>query len=127
MGPFEFQSRTRVVFGEGAIDRLGALATELGFHRTLLVADRGLVDAGHAERATGLLTWAGVEVVAFHDFGLNPTTTDVEAGRAFAAAHPRRTDSHGSRHRRRPHAGTPGRPPGVDSVLAQTDAVCQRV
>lgn len=86
MGPFEFQSRTRVVFGEGAIDRLGALATELGFHRTLLVADRGLVDAGHAERATGLLTWAGVEVVAFHDFGLNPTTTDVEAGRAFAAA-----------------------------------------
>ena len=70
MGPFEFQSRTRVVFGEGAIDRLGALATELGFHRTLLVADRGLVDAGHAERATGLLTRAGVEVVAFHDFGL---------------------------------------------------------
>ena len=58
MGPFEFQSRTRVVFGEGAIDRLGALATELGFHRTLLVADRGLVDAGHAERATGLLTLA---------------------------------------------------------------------
>ena len=83
--PFEFQSRTRIVFGEDALDRLGSLAGDLGFRRTLLVADPGLVEAGHVEHAAGLLEKAGVEVVTFHDFHLNPTTADVEAGRSFAA------------------------------------------
>lgn len=86
MVPFEFQLRTRVIFGEGALGRLGAVANELGFRRTLLVADRGLVEVGHAERATDLLKEAGVEVVAFHDFARNPSTTDVEVGRTVAAA-----------------------------------------
>lgn len=85
MKPFEFHSRTRVVFGEGALRRLGKLAVELGFRRTLLVSDSGLVEAGHVERAATLLKKVGVEVVTFHDFHLNPTTEDVEAGRAFAA------------------------------------------
>jgi alcohol dehydrogenase len=87
MHPFEFQSRTQVVFGEDSLERLGELARRLGFRRSLLVADGGLVAAGHVERATKLLTSAGIEVVCFHDFPQNPDTTMVEAGSSFAARH----------------------------------------
>ncbi|HEY6190407.1 MAG TPA: iron-containing alcohol dehydrogenase [Pyrinomonadaceae bacterium] len=82
---FDFQSRTRVLFGGGALDGLGALARELKFNRTLLVADRGLLMAGYVDRARGLLTGEGIEVFAFHDFDVNPDTSMIEAGRSFAA------------------------------------------
>lgn len=85
MQPFDFQPRTRVVFGEGALGRLGELARESGFRRSLLVADHGLVDAGYVGLASKSLAGAGVEVVAFHDFDVNPDTAMVEAGRDFAA------------------------------------------
>jgi len=85
MQPFDYQARTRVVFGEGAVEKLGALARELGCGRALLVADRGLVASGHVEAAARLLAGAGVEVFAFHDFASNPDTEMVEAGRRFAA------------------------------------------
>ena len=37
MRPFDFQLRTRIVFGDGTLERLGDLARELGFTRTLIV------------------------------------------------------------------------------------------
>jgi len=85
MKSFDFQNRTRVVFGTGAIERLGELARELGFRRTLLVADRGLVASGHVDEALAPLRLAGIEVAGFHDFEANPDTRMIEAGRAFAA------------------------------------------
>ncbi len=81
---FDFPARTRLVFGEGRIERLGSLAVELGFRRTLLVADRGLLVTDHLERAVGLLREAGIDVFRFHDFHTNPDSAMVEAGRAFA-------------------------------------------
>jgi len=84
MLPFDFRPRTRVVFGAGTLERLGHLARELGFRRTLLVADAGVVRAGHAATAVRLLEAAGVAVYPWHDFGVNPDSTMVEAGRAFA-------------------------------------------
>jgi len=85
MNPFDFQPRTRVVFGAGAIDRLGQLASELGFRRTLLVADHGMIASGHVDEALAPLRKAGIEVFRFHDFESNPNTLMVEAGREFAA------------------------------------------
>jgi len=85
MESFDFQPRTRVIFGAGALARLGEEARALGFRRALLVSDRGLVEAGHVERATKILEAAGVFVVPFHDFGANPDAASVERGRAFAA------------------------------------------
>lgn len=85
MLPFDFQPRTRVVFGQGASANLGILARELGFHRTLLVADRGLVDAGHVAQASHHLNRSGVEVFPFHGFKINPDAAMIEDGRAFAA------------------------------------------
>src|SRR5919197_3136700 len=78
--------RTRVVFGEGALARLGDLARELSFKRTLVVADRGIVAAGHVDRAAESLKAAGIATCFFHDFDANPDTRMVEAGRAQAAA-----------------------------------------
>ena len=85
MVPFDFQLRTRVIFGTGVRERLGALARDLRFHRTLLVADAGIVQAGHAADALRVLEAAGVEVTPFHDFGVNPDSAMVEAGARFAA------------------------------------------
>ncbi|MDT7604650.1 MAG: alcohol dehydrogenase [Acidobacteriota bacterium] len=87
MQPFDSHSRTRVVFGEGMLARLGELARELNFRRTLLVADRGLVASGHVEAATEFLTRAGVATIPFHDFDSNPDTLMIEHGRAFATPH----------------------------------------
>src|SRR5262252_8421613 len=86
MESFDFHTRTHLVFGSGAFERLGELARDLGFDRTLLVADRGMVACGYVDEAAKLLDASRVEVFAFHDFGENPDTAMVEGGRAFAAA-----------------------------------------
>ena len=86
MQPFDFQSRTRLVFGEGSFERLGALASELGCRRTLLVADKGILACGYVETATRLLTDSRITVFTFHDFDSNPNTTMIEAGRDFASS-----------------------------------------
>ncbi|MGH9940861.1 MAG: iron-containing alcohol dehydrogenase [Pyrinomonadaceae bacterium] len=85
MKDFDFQSHTRLVFGEGAIERLGELARELGLRRTLLVADHGLVASGHVDEAITPLRAAGIEVFPFHDFEVNPDTLMIERGHDFAA------------------------------------------
>ena len=85
MKSFDFQPRTRVVFGAGAIERLGELAHELNFRRTLLVADHGLLASGHIDEAVKPLEKARVEVIRFHDFEVNPDSRMVENGAAFVA------------------------------------------
>ncbi len=75
-----------MVFGAGSIKRLGELAAELRFRRTLLVADRGLVASGHVDEALEPLQQEGIEVVRFHDFDVNPDSAVIEAGSAFAAS-----------------------------------------
>lgn len=86
MEPFDFQLRTRIIFGSGAIDQLGQLAAELGGRRALVVSDAGVVDAGHFERGAAGLRAAGLEVASFHDFGENPTTAMVDRGVVVARA-----------------------------------------
>ena len=85
--PFDFQLRTRLVFGAGAVERLGRFARELRCERPLLVADRGLQEAGHVDRALRLLRAENLRPAHFHDFDVNPDTAMVERGRAFARAH----------------------------------------
>src|ERR1700722_11141267 len=82
---FDYRPRTRVVFGAGEFGRLGELARELGGTRCLLVADRGMVEAGYVQEAARSLKARRMDVFGFHDFEANPTTNMVEAGRAFAA------------------------------------------
>jgi alcohol dehydrogenase len=79
-------SPPRFVFGEGAFSRLGEAARDLGFRRSLLVSDPGLVAAGFVGRALDLLAEAGVSAIGFHEFGSNPDSRMVERGREVAAA-----------------------------------------
>jgi alcohol dehydrogenase len=85
MSPFDFRPRTRILFGAGEFARLGEVARELGGTRCLLVADRGMADAGYAQEAVRALKARRMEVFAFHEFESNSTTAMVEAGCAFAA------------------------------------------
>src|SRR3972149_11434343 len=85
MEPFDFQSTSRLIFGEGALGRLGPLARDLGFRRTRVTADQGLVRCGHFEAAPRELAAAGIRVFGFHDFGENPNTLMIESGRDLAA------------------------------------------
>ena len=91
MTPFEAESRTRLVFGPGALSRLGEIARELGLRRTLLVSDPGLVAAGYAARASAALEAAGVAAATFSAFDHDPTSAMVDAGAAAARA--QRVDS----------------------------------
>ena len=86
MTPFELASPTRVVFGPGTLSRLGELARELGFRRTLLVADPGIVAAGFAARATQSLEAAGVVSLTFSGFDHDPTSAMADAGASAARA-----------------------------------------
>jgi len=83
--PFDFQSHTRVVFGQGSVERIGDLARELNFRRTLLVADRGLLGFGYVDLVSALLNRAGIETFPYHNFDVNPDTRMIEAGRDHSA------------------------------------------
>ena len=73
-----------MVFGAGSIKRLGELAAELQFRRTLLVSDRGMLASGHVDEALEPLADKRIEVVRFHDFAENPDTAVIDAGCEFA-------------------------------------------
>jgi alcohol dehydrogenase len=84
---FDFQPLGRVVFGAGALSRLGELARDLGGKRALLVTDPGLEHAGHPQRAETSLRAAGLAVVVFDGVEENPTSRHVDAAVAVARAH----------------------------------------
>ena len=84
MIPFDFQLRTRIVFGPGRVDSLGEFACELGARRAMVVSDPGIVAAGHTSRGISALDRAGIETHLFEGVTENPTDHNVEAGVAMA-------------------------------------------
>ncbi len=87
MIPFDYQPRTRIVFGADKIDHLGELAGELGTRRAMVVSDPGIIAAGHTARGVRALVDAGIETQVFDAVVENPTTENVDAGVAFAKRH----------------------------------------
>ncbi len=81
---FDFQPRTRVVFSPGAVHRAGDLARELGFRNTLIVADPGIVQAGHVAPLQSSLADARIETHLTTDLGENPDSDMVARGRELA-------------------------------------------
>ena len=81
----DLKTDIRVLFGEGTLSEVGALAKELGFSRTLLVTDPGVAEAGHLTHAHAFLEQAGIQALEFSDFGPNPDADMLERGRTFAA------------------------------------------
>ncbi|MDB6111044.1 MAG: adhB [Pedosphaera sp.] len=83
---FDYQPRTRLVFGVNSVERVGELARELGAKKILLVTDPGIVAAGHADRVQHLLLTEGLAVAVFGKAHENPTTRDVDECLAVAKA-----------------------------------------
>ncbi len=87
--PFDHQPRTRLIFGNGALSRIGELSRDLGCRRALVVSDPGIVKAGYAGRAVAALEEAGLTAMIFGAVHENPSTRDVtscvDVARDFAA------------------------------------------
>ena len=84
MQSFDFQSSTRVVFGENTLDQLGDLTKGLGGERVLVITDPGIVRAGILEKALDALKRAHLDAFVFDGVEENPTSGHVADGVRFA-------------------------------------------
>src|SRR5438309_5568604 len=75
---FDYQPRTRIVFGLNSVERVGGLERELGAKIVLVVTHPGIVTAGHVDRVEHILQSCGLGVVVFAEVHENPTTRDVD-------------------------------------------------
>lgn len=85
--PFEYATKTRIIFGKNSLARLGKLACEIGIKRALIVADVGIIATGHVAKAHDFLKKENIDVSVFSDFAANPTTENVIVGSQFAKEH----------------------------------------
>ncbi|MDB6076000.1 MAG: adhB, partial [Verrucomicrobiaceae bacterium] len=89
LGAFDYQPRTRLVFGPGTLSRVGELAREVGGKRVLVVTDPGIAGAGYPGQAMALIEEEGMVAQVFAEVHENPTTVDVDhcvaAARKFGA------------------------------------------
>jgi alcohol dehydrogenase class IV len=75
-----FSFPTRVVFGPGALNKLGVEARQLGIMRPLIVSDSGVVACGLADRVVAEARRAGLEPTLFADVNPNPVEKNVQDG-----------------------------------------------
>lgn len=75
-----FSFPTKIIFGPGAIARLGAALTELGGIRPLVVTDKGIVASGIIKQVTVPLKKNGVEFSLFDNVTSNPVEENVWSG-----------------------------------------------
>jgi alcohol dehydrogenase len=87
-GAFDYQPRTRIVFGVGSVGRAGELVAELNARKVLVVTDSGLRKAGHVDELLSSLSRAKLEAIVFDQVRENPTTLDVERCLEIAKANP---------------------------------------
>jgi alcohol dehydrogenase class IV len=71
------------VMRAGALEELGPRAKALGTSKALIVTDRGLVQAGIAERVAAQLAKSGIAAEIFAEVQPNPTMKEVRNGVAL--------------------------------------------
>lgn len=81
IAPFTFAGATRVAFGAGRIEELGADVVALAGDRArvLVVTDRGVVRAGLAARAEDALRRAGHDAILFDQVRPEPAIASIDA------------------------------------------------
>ena len=79
MKNFEFLLPTRIVFGNGVLDRIGEEAKNFG-KRAFLVTDKDILQTGYTERIQRLLRDVNIDVKIFSDVAPNPRDKSVENG-----------------------------------------------
>ncbi|MEX2272148.1 MAG: iron-containing alcohol dehydrogenase [Vicinamibacterales bacterium] len=75
---------THVTFGAGSLERVGDIASDLGFRNSLLVVDPGLHPTGIPDRVVALLRSGGLTMHLYDSIGVNPDSDMVAAGSAYA-------------------------------------------
>lgn len=85
MTSFDARPSPRLIFGPGRLSELPEAVAAVGAAKVLLVTDAGIVAAGHVHRATGFLAAAGIDATVYEGSHVNPTESDIEACRDFAA------------------------------------------
>ena len=75
---FDFRLPTRLIHGPGSISQLPELVDPN--ERQLIVADRGLVDAGVVDKVSTVLDAAGIQYCVFDGVGGNPLARHAHAG-----------------------------------------------
>lgn len=91
---FNFQSPTRIAFGTGRIDKLGADLARLddapgrnhvgGASRVLLISDPGVAEAGLTGRVAAVLEHAGLDATVFTELKSDPLAASADAAAALA-------------------------------------------
>jgi alcohol dehydrogenase len=79
MKSFEFLLPTRIVFGNGVIDRIGDEARKFG-KRAFIVTDKGILRTGHINKIERLLRHVNIEIKTFSGIEPNPRDSSVEKG-----------------------------------------------
>lgn len=72
MKPLDFQTTRRILCEPGSIQKLPALARELGISRALVVTDHGIFQSALHERATGALRMGDVSFAVEHNVVADP-------------------------------------------------------
>ncbi|MBV1702372.1 MAG: iron-containing alcohol dehydrogenase [Hyphomicrobiales bacterium] len=84
MAPFTFNTSASVVFGEGAVSRLGALAAERMGLKIMIVTDPGIMQNGLLVTALASLKEAGIAVTVFDGVIADPPEDVVKSACALA-------------------------------------------
>ena len=81
--PTYYYLPTRNVFGEGAVQEVGALFMSLNVKNAMIVTDKFLAQTDMVGRITRILADSGIASVIFDGAEPNPTDKNVEAGVSF--------------------------------------------
>ena len=79
MSQFIFETAPKIVCEQGAANRIGDIAKQLGVTHLYLVTDRFLLDAGLLKGALASLEAAGIKATIFADVLADPPETSVQA------------------------------------------------
>jgi alcohol dehydrogenase YqhD (iron-dependent ADH family) len=81
MFPFEYYIPTKIVFGEGNINKLGKLCAPFGKKAILVTYEEELVKKlGFFDKALGYLNSEGIEITPFFGVKSNPTVEHIRRG-----------------------------------------------
>mgnify|MGYP000134882381 CR=1 FL=1 len=77
---FEFQIKTKIKFGRNKIRELNSILYSLGAKRVMIIADRGVIEAGLIDKIDAVLKKSKLEYFIFDQVKPDPTLAIVNAG-----------------------------------------------
>ena len=80
---FEFQIKTKIIFGENKIEKLNDSLESFGVKRIMLVVDKGIIEAGLIDKVEKTLKKSDFEYFIFDQVKPDPTIEIVNSGIKF--------------------------------------------